>query len=361
MSQLFCSNIPVRVPPKQDLITRISSFIHDESADSFDELALDVFRFQYASVPALAAFWAGLGATPDSVRHYTAIPPVGLAVFKRRELFAGERAARIFRTSGTSGMGMGASLFDVDDLALMDCSILTNAAHHLFKNGEKTRFFMLVPDPAEASGVIMAYGMRVIAARFGLGEPFYAVRGGELLLEESLDILRAWTIENSPVTLIGGSFGFVNFIDRLRDSCPGFRLPPGSRLLDAGGYKGRSRELDRDSFLATARDFFGLPEGQCFNLYGLTELASQFYCAGLAPKSPPHWTRVRVCEPLTLREVAQGERGVAVLYDLANCARPLAVLTDDIAVSHGAAGFDVVGRASGSPPRGCSLRLEELG
>jgi hypothetical protein len=49
-----------------------------------------------------------------------------------------------------------------------------------------------------------------------------------------------------------------------------------------------------------------------------------------------------------------------LLFDLANVSRPLAILTDDIAEPAGNGGFHVLGRASGTAPRGCSLNLERL-
>lgn len=345
---------------KKELINRISGFIENTQSDSFEDLALEVFRFQFETIEPLKAYWESLGANPESVRTSTDIPPVSLAVFKHNFLFSGDQPIKTFRTSGTSGKGRGSSPFDEDDLALMDVSIMTNAAANLFNDSTKSRFFMLVPSPDEAPEVIMANGMHKIADHFGTGEPFYAVRGGKFVGKEAIDLLVQWASENVPVTLIGGSFGFVNFVEGVQEKIKQIKLPEGSRMLDAGGFKGRSRELDRNGFLKMMQSFFGLPEAKCFNLYGLTETASQFYSCAREPKKPPHWTKVRICDPLTLQDVAVGEQGVPVLYDLANVARPAVILTDDIGVSFGEEGFDVSGRASGSAPRGCSLSLEEV-
>jgi len=185
------------------------------------------------------------------------------------------------------------------------------------------------------------------------------VRAGALAAEETLAVLSAWTRAGEPVTLIGGSLGFANFMAKVGLE-NGPALAPGSRLLDAGGFKGRDRELDRDVFYADARRFFGLPEERCRNLYGLTELASQFYGRAGGPKQPAHWTRVRVCEPLELVDLPPRRTGVAVLYDLANVSRPFAILTDDLAQAAEKGAFHLLGRASGSLPRGCSLRLEDV-
>ncbi|TVM19207.1 hypothetical protein DPQ33_02275 [Oceanidesulfovibrio indonesiensis] len=344
---------------KHSIIQRIRRFIADETTDDFDALARAICRWQYANLPTLAAFWDSLGWSPDSIDTYADIPAVGLGVFKKFEFFAGGDVVKTFRTSGTSGKGRGASIFDAADLELMNASILANAAQHFFPDGQKTRFFMLVPPPAMAPDVIMAYGMDHISRTWALAEPFCAVGPGRLLLDEGIQRLRQWADENVPVTIIGGSFGIVNFVEGLgKDNA--VALPAGSRILDAGGFKGRSRELTRGEFVRICADFFAIPKDMCINLYGLTELASQFYSRGLQPKTPAHWTRVRVCNPLTLEETSPGGQGVPVLYDLANVARPMAILTDDLAQACDDFCFEIIGRASGSAPRGCSLNLEDV-
>jgi hypothetical protein len=344
---------------KADMIGRVARFIEDPQADAFEALALALFRYQYRAMPLLGAYWRGLDARPETVARLEDVPPVALAAFKRQAFFAGEAIDKTFRTSGTSGTGRGESHFDAADLDLMTRAILRNASSNLFPDGVRTRFCLLAPSPEDASESIMAHGMRRIAEHFGLGEPFYAVRDGALALDETMAALADWTRAGQPVTLIGGSLGFANFLERAgRDQGPA--LAPGSRLLDAGGFKGRARELDPAAYYERVRRFFNLPEERCRNLYGLTELASQFYGPAGGPKTPAHWTRVRVCEPLSLADLPPDRTGVAVLYDLANVSRPFAILTDDLARSAPGGAFHLLGRASGSLPRGCSLRLEDV-
>lgn len=344
---------------KQALGRRVERFIEDRGSDSFERLALDLFRFQYSALPALQRYWDSFGAGPETTSDWTSIPPVGLSVFKRYELFCGSEIVERFTTSGTSGRGRGTSLFDGQDLQLMHRAILVNASTSLFRDGQHTRFLMLVPSPQEAPQMIMAHGMARIASRFGIGDPFFAVGSGRLLDDQALQALKVWTDQGSPITMIGGSFGFVNFMERMPDNCR-LTLPPGSRLLDAGGFKGRSREVDRFEFMDMVEDRFGIPRGNIFNLYGLTELASQFYSLGEGSKQPPHWTRVRVVDPMSLKDVKPHQQGVPLLIDLANVSRPMAVITDDIAEAAPDGGFHLLGRASGSAPRGCSLDLETL-
>ena len=344
---------------KQELIDKISAFIKDADSADFNSLACQVFAYQYEHIAAARAYYEKCGISSITLKDFRKIPPIGLNIFKRYELFDGSACAKTFRTSGTSGKGRGASCFAEEDLDLMTLSILENAKATLFKDGLKTRFMMLVPSPEEAPDIIMANGMAQIADQWATEPPFYAVIQGAFLGKEAVGYLQKCIADNEPVTIIGGSFGFVNFIDNIATKLGSLPLPQGSRILDAGGFKGRSRELTRAGFLDLVTSFFKLDADQCLNLYGLTELGSQFYSRGLEEKKPAHWTRVRICNPMTLQEVEDGKEGIALLYDLANVARPMAILTDDLGRRHGN-GFEITGRASGSAPRGCSLSLEDV-
>jgi hypothetical protein len=68
----------------------------------------------------------------------------------------------------------------------------------------------------------------------------------------------------------------------------------------------------------------------------------------------PPWCRVRVVSPETGTETAPGEAGLIQVFDLANVASVLAIQTADLGVAH-TDGFELLGRAVGAEPRGCSL------
>jgi hypothetical protein len=102
----------------------------------------------------------------------------------------------------------------------------------------------------------------------------------------------------------------------------------------------------------------------------MAELSSQFYDGVVGspyfePQNqqrihkPPHWTRTKVLDPESLEEV--GDKGVGLLchYDLANRGSAIAVLTEDLGVKV-EGGFLLLGRATGSELRGCSVLIDEL-
>jgi hypothetical protein len=187
----------------------------------------------------------------------------------------------------------------------------------------------------------------------------------EALLKE----LRSSEEETIPVTLCGGSFGFVNFFDYCREKGIMFKLPAGSRTLDAGGFKGRSREVKRERFVEECGEILGIKKEYSVNLLGMTEMSSQFYDSTLrnfhkglllsGVKINPPWTKTVVVDPETLKPLPCGEIGLLKHFDLANRGHILAILTDDLGRMTGE-GFEVFGRSKEGEARGCSLTIDEM-
>ena len=149
--------------------------------------------------------------------------------------------------------------------------------------------------------------------------------------------------------------------------------------METGGYKGRSKVLLRGELYEALEDAFGIPQTRIVNEYGMTELLSQFYEPVLAgapsaahrPGGPtsaglverfhvgPPWVRTSVLDPLTLKALPVGEVGVLAHLDLGNLGSVAPVLTEDLG-REVPGGFQLLGRSSGSEPRGCSLAMEEF-
>src|SRR5262249_62325078 len=80
-----------------------------------------------------------------------------------------------------------------------------------------------------------------------------------------------------PLALCGTSFAFVPLLDRLEARGASLALPAGTRVMETGGFKGRSRELSRDELHGAIEARLGVPRASIVNQYGMCELASQFY------------------------------------------------------------------------------------
>ena len=172
-----------------------------------------------------------------------------------------------------------------------------------------------------------------------------------------------------PVVVLATSFALVQLFDATDTS---LTLPPGSRVMDTGGYKGRTRELTREGLLELVGARLGVPPMLCENEYGMSELSSQAWlgtvAAGLgaaplpAPRGgrwQPPWIRTRVVSPETLEDVEDGEEGLLVHHDLANAWSCAAIRTEDWGLRIGNS-YALLGRAPGAELRGCSLQLEDV-
>jgi hypothetical protein len=142
-----------------------------------------------------------------------------------------------------------------------------------------------------------------------------------------------------------------------------FQLPAGSRITDTGGFKGVQRGITstelRDQYTAC----LGVPPDRAVNEYGMTEMLSQFYDAQLrnpalmSIKQGPPWVRSAVVHPETLEPLPHGETGLLRHFDLANLFSVSALQTEDLARAS-AAGVELLGRAAGATPRGCSIAMD---
>ena len=168
-----------------------------------------------------------------------------------------------------------------------------------------------------------------------------------------------------PIALLGTAFNFVHLLDRLAELRRRLPLPEGTRLMETGGYKGRSRSLPKAELHQKITERLGIPPTHVVSEYGMTELSSQAYDWKVpAPGGQveaterafhfPPWARAQIISPETGEQVSDGATGLLRVCDLANLHSVLAVQTEDLAVRRGA-GFEVVGRAAAAEPRGCSL------
>ncbi len=337
----------------------------------FDDLALRSFHLQYHNIGPYRKLCDARGKNPENVKNWWEIPHVPVGAFKQFRMFVGEEGEvkKEFKTSGTSGSQQGVALFGQAGLELMESCIIFNARRMLFPDGGRYLILVLAPPPDVAVHMIMAYGMRILVREWGEDGSRFLLGQGGLDIDSLTSTLKKAEEEGTPVTLIGASFAFVNLADRYFSLGESFKLPPGSRLMDAGGYKGKSREVSRGDFPDLVEKTFGIPGTYTVNLLGMTELASQFYDANLylhrqgeiarRIKWNAPWTRTRALDPETLETLQPGETGVLAHIDIANMERPSFILTDDLGYVDND-GFEVIGRAADDRSRGCSVTVDEM-
>ena len=339
--------------------------------DEFNALALRVFAHQFANNSPYAAYCERRGRTPLTVERWTDIPAVPTSAFREVALVAGDpdAASLVFRTSGTTGQGRRGVHYILAP-ETYEASLLPTFAEYLLPDGDRPRMIGFMPRHADQPDSSLAYMIDVLIREFGAPGSTHVLNGERGIDFDAVDTLFNEAVDDgASLCLLGTSFSFVHLLDELAERGRTYALPPGSRLMDTGGYKGRSRDVPAAELLELYHRVLDLDPEYCANEYGMTELCSQYYDATLLDavqtvsrprrKQGPPWLRPRIMDPETLEPVEPGAVGILQHLDLANFDSVIAVQTEDLA-REVEDGFVLLGRAAGASPRGCSIALDEL-
>lgn len=348
------------------ITSHILDFIAQPSVsdDDFNDLALKVFAHQFTHNLPFQRFCQQRGRTPRMVKTWQNIPAVPINAFKDLKLSCvpTDRCERVFMTSGTTRGDVKGRNFH-PNLAVYDASMLGNFANFVMPGKGRIRMGILFPNEKQLPNSSLAHYLALALKHFGSTESAYYFDEKGMCLDALCEALQHAQDIAEPFALLGASYSFVHLLDALEARSQRFKLPPGSFLLDTGGFKGQSREVSMDSFYAQLSATFGVSRDRCLNMYGMTELSSQFYDAGNGTvpsiKRGPHWLRSRLVDPLTGQTVPLGERGILAHTDLANFNSAVTILTEDVgqAVDDG---FILLGRAQGAEAKGCSLAVDDF-
>jgi hypothetical protein len=346
------------------LHARVQAFMHARTlgSDTYESIALALARFQCAHVHGYERLCRARGVAPVAALSHSVFPAVPADAFKLSRLSAFDReATRVaFCTSGTTLGERGTHWLRHTDS--YDVGALAFGAEHLRLNPNR-RFPVLVvgPSPSELGDSSLTHMLALLVREWGslAREAAFFVNGETLETDRFASVVGGL---DQPALVCGTSFAFVHLLDHLgRRRVP---LPSGSRIMQTGGFKGRSRSVDHAGLKRMLADTFGVDTASMTSEYGMTELSSQFYETGTSERgypiyAEPPWARVIPVDPVTLDPVAAGDEGIARIEDLANVDSAWAIIVSD-RVRRMPGGFELLGRVQSAPPRGCSIAIDEM-
>jgi hypothetical protein len=291
--------------------------------------------------------------------------PTDVFRFARVACYPASEDQRVFRTSGTTGGRRGS--LPLRDLSLYDRAAQAAARYALFPDRDRLCLILLAPLSEQASDSSLSYMLTRFRDWFGEPGSLSVWRDGGLRCEALAEALDSASKNKQPVALLGASFAFVYAEDAL--GARRWALPPGSRIMATGGFKGRSRQIERRDLDRALTLRYGIETDWIVQEYGMTELSSQMYetslrGAAIGPAGSqrkfwaPGWMRCTVVDPETLAPIEGDRIGLLRIDDLANIDSVCAVQTSDLA-RRVDDGFILEGRAVDAPLRGCSLAVEE--
>lgn len=333
--------------------------------EAFEQLAADLTRFQAARVPGYARLCAARGFAMDAGAGGRA-PAVPADAFKTGRVFAfdDQAGAIAFRTSGTTVGARG--VHRMRHARTYDAAALAFGRRMLFGGLPLPAPVLVIgPSPESAPDSSLAHMCATFARSFGAaGDAVETYVAGGVISTDRLRARAEALGPSRPAVVLATSFALVHWLDALGGRT--VPLPPRSRIMQTGGFKGRSREVSPAGLRRAVAAAFAVDERAVVSEYGMTELSSQFWEAtAVDPGAPrgvyvePPWARVVPVDGETLEPVSDGAAGIARIEDLANVDSAWAVLTHD-RVRRVAGGFELLGRSAGAPPRGCSIALDEM-
>ena len=244
----------------------------------FDSLALELFALQFNHISAYRKICEARNLTPEVVEHWSQIPAVPTAAFKELDLTCltpDERTA-VFHSSGTTEQRPSRHFHNAESLAVYEASLWTwfqanvaigapNSDSACFQSGivradseigapsaRRFQLVILTPLPTQAPHSSLVHMFETVRRKLGAPETAFV---GKLADDGAwtLDFARAIaTLGNNPQSairntklILGTAFSFVHLLDFLVKKNLRFDLPAGSRVMETGGYKNRSRSMPK--------------------------------------------------------------------------------------------------------------------
>src|SRR5438105_1490107 len=338
----------------------------------FGELALALFTLQFTHNEVYRKFCEFRGVTPHRIIHWSDIPALPASAFKEVNItsLSVEERKVVFQSSGTTTVARSRHFHSAQSLALYEASLLSWFSPHLTPDAEQPLAILsLTPSPEAAPTSSLVHMFETIRAAQSPPESLFAGAveadgSWTLNFAGAVEFLHKATNQFQQLLLLGTTFNFVHLLDYSLEHHLTFALPPGSRILETGGYKGRSRVISKPELHELMTQRLGVQSSHIITEYGMSELSSQAYDGVVARSRSsrlfrfPPWARVQIISPETGQAVAKGQTGLIRVFDLANVWSVMAIQTEDLGIEHGR-GFELIGRADVVAPRGCSLMASD--
>ncbi len=340
--------------------------------DTFESLALAVFRYQAGNNPVYGDYLRHLNCRPEQVSELRRVPFMPIGFFKNHTVLTGSSANSskllAFASSGTTTpntqpahtSGVSLSRHFVPDLELYN-AISTRIFEQTYGPLQNFHILALLPSYLERNNSSLVYMVQQFMDQSSSHQSGFFLHNHQELTQQVRQL--AQRADLKKILLIGVTFGLLDWAESSQDLSFLGQLP-NLIVMETGGMKGRRRELLREEVHEILMNRLGVQT--VHSEYGMTELLSQAYSTGegLFRQSPTLRVFLRdVNDPFFLYpdEYARtGERrtGGINVVDLANLDSCSFIETQDLGQYVGTEGdFRVIGRFDNSDIRGCNLMV----
>ncbi len=323
---------------KSDTIFSISS------ESEFQEIALEVFRYQAVNTAVYRDFLSLLKINPEKISDYRQIPFLPVEFFKSHEIITeGIKPEIVFESSTTSGSIP--SKHYVANVDLYTESFM-KGFEKFYGNPADYCILALLPSYLERKGSSLVFMANELILQSKHQESgFYLDEHDKLIT-----LLKNLQKGGKSCILIGVTFALLDLADRYKESLSNIRI------METGGMKGRRKEMVRDDLHSYLKSRFSITA--VHSEYGMTELLSQAYSKGEGKFYCPPWMKVLIrdsYDPMQILPV--GSTGGINIIDLANLHSCSFIASSDLGRLNDDASFEVLGRMDNSDIRGCNLMI----
>jgi len=319
-----------------------NAFLSVQTDNDFEELALQIFKYQAVNNIVYGQFLKHLNFSISSVNHLKDIPFLPIQFFKSHKIVSStQKEQKIFSSSGTTGSLT--SKHYVTDLSIYENSYL-RAFSHFYGAIEDYTVLALLPSYLERNGSSLIYMVDDLIKKSNNTESGFFLNN----LDELAQKLIKLTKKGQKTLLIGVSFALLDLVEKHQ-----FELK-NTIVMETGGMKGRRKELIRNELHEVLKKGFGIEN--IHSEYGMTELLSQAYSDGNGVFKTPKWMKIVIRDtedPLHLLPI--NCTGGINIIDLANVNSCSFIATQDLGKMYSNNTFEVLGRFDHSDIRGCNL------
>lgn len=320
------------------------NYIKGINEASFEDIALQLFIYQYHNNSIYRDYVNALKINPEHVDSILKVPFLPVSFYKTHEVVSGNihNDALLFESSSTTSDTPAKHY--VIDRKLYEYSLL-RGFNEFYGNLENYVIVALLPSYLQRKNASLVYMAQKLMNASGHGENGFYLDEYDQLYE----LLKTTEQRKQQVLLIGVTFALLDFAEQYP-----MHLNY-TTIMETGGMKGRRKEMIREEVHSYLKLQFGVDA--IHSEYGMTELLSQAYAIhdGLFKTSSTMKVLVRdINNPLDVATVGQGCLNVIDLANVHSCAF---VATDDIGKVYIDSTFEVLGRADNSVLRGCNLMV----
>ncbi len=311
--------------------------------EEFNDLALEIFHFQYKRNKVYQEFVDFLGINAEAIKQIINIPFLPIELFKTQKIITGKQEAeQIFYSSGTTQQQI--SKHYLTDINLYEKSFL-HCFTHFYGNPGNFCLLALLPSYLEQESSSLIYMVNSLIQKTNCSHSGFFLYDYEKLVKKITKIIN----QDKNLLLLGVSFALLELAEKHN-----IQLPENAIVLETGGMKGRRKEITRAELHKRLCDTFGIRE--IHSEYGMTELLSQAYSKGQGRFKTPSWMEILIRDlndPLTI--LPEKSTGGINIIDLANLNSCCFIATQDIGKNNIDGSFEVLGRYDHSDIRGCNL------